>query len=82
MAFLSQPMERTVCDEEAAMYSRQILYRNRCGSMWNPSRGFNRLGAVGLGVISKHFHKGALDAMSESRCGPFAATPIVLKMET
>ena len=33
------------------------------------------------GVVSKNFNKGALGAMSESGCGPFAATPIFLKME-
>ena len=34
-----------------------------------------------LGVISKNFIKGALVAMSESGGGPFAATPIFLKMK-
>ena len=34
------------------------------------------------GVISKNFNKGALGAMSESRCGLFAAMPIFLNMET
>ena len=30
----------------------------------------------------KDFNKGALGALSESGCGPFAATPIFLKIET
>ena len=43
---------------------------------------FHLLQVVNQGSFLKILTKGALGTMSEIGCGPFAATPIFLKMET
>ena len=59
-------------------------YASFSNNKWpNQTSRFTNSGkAIIAGVISKNCNKGALSAMSESGCGPLAATPIFLKMET